>query len=600
MSKLKPIVTDTYDFPTLIEEGYVYVDKTALLRRMISGMDGRFFFMSRPRRFGKSLMISTLEQIFKGNRKLFRGLDIAKSDYNWKKYPVIRLDMSTVKGGTASEYRKSLSELVEDVAESSSVLVPRSELPGRMLQNLIRGLSAGDAKVVVLVDEYDAPLGGLLSNPKLLEEVRQMLHDFYVVLKAHVADIRFLMMTGVSKFSKLSVFSGLNNLTDLSMRPEYAALLGYTPDELDRFFSSHLNAFAKGLGKTKTAAKADLLSWYDSYRFSPQSDVRVCNPVSIGRALVEKKLEGFWNATGNATLIIECLRKAGKLPEELEGVETDEDELSSCDIRSLPIVPLLYQGGYLTIKFVDAAGHLRLGIPNLEVRTALNKGMLADLFKEDARKFSSTAESLVTRLDSTEDAEGAVRQVLASVFAMVPHEWKLKTEAEAKRYFLLFMKMAGATINAEVESANGRADAIIETVKSIFIFEFKYGKSAKAALKQCRDRNYALPYRADKRQVFYVGLNYKAVDAALEVACEPADGEVSGEVNGEVNSGCGEVKSYVAEHPGCRRREILLAVRLSARTLDRKLATLIAHKMIEFRGAPKTGGYYVKGGAEDV
>jgi len=575
---MKPIVTDTYDFPTLIESGYVYVDKTAVLRRMVSGIDGRFFFMSRPRRFGKSLMISTLEQIFKGNRKLFRGLDIAKSDYDWKKHPVIRLDMSVIRGTDAAGYRKAVCALVRSSARQLGYDLGLEDSPGIMLSQLIEAFTPGGEKVVVLVDEYDAPLGGLLSNPKLLEEVRQMLHDFYIVLKAHVADIRFLMMTGVSKFSKLSVFSGLNNLTDLSMRVEYAALLGYTPEELDKFFSAHLTAFAKGLGKSKAAAKADLLSWYDSYRFSPQCDARVCNPVSIGRALIEKKLWGFWNATGNATLIIERLRKAGRLPDELEGVETDEDELSACDIRSLPIVPLLYQGGYLTIKSVDADGRLRLGIPNLEVRTALNKGMLADLFKEDARRFSSIAESLVTSLDSSEDAAGAARRVLTSVFGMVPHEWKLKNEAEAKRYFLLFMRMAGATAHAEVESANGRADAVLETKKSVFIFEFKYGKTAKAALKQIDEKGYAKAFSADKRMVVKVGVNYDP--KARAVACEV------------VNSGDEVVNEVVKSHPGLRKPALIPLVGKSRATVERALASLIAEKRIEFRGAPKTGGYF--------
>jgi len=601
---MKPIVTDTYDFPTLIEAGYVYVDKTALLRRMVSGVDGRFFFMSRPRRFGKSLMISTLEQIFKGNRKLFKGLAIAKSDYVWKKYPVIRLDMSVIRGEDSSGYRKAICSLVLSSARHWGFDLVLQDSPGLMLSQLIAAISASGEKAVVLVDEYDAPLGGLLSELKLLEDVRRILHDFYIVLKAHAADIRFLMMTGVSKFSKLSVFSGLNNLTDLSMRPEYAGLLGYTQDELDKFFSAHLGTFAKAIGKTKTMAKADLLSWYDSYRFSPQSGVRVCNPVSIGRALVEKKLEGFWNATGNATLIVERLRKAGKFPDELDDIESDEDELSTCDVRSLPAVPLLYQGGYLTIKSIDAAGHLRLGIPNLEVRMALNRGLLVNLFKDDARRYSSFVESLVTRLESAEDAADVVRLVLTAVFAMVPHEWKLKNEAESKRYFLLFMRMAGATVNAEVESSAGRADAVLETDKSVYVFEFKYAKSAKSALKQINERGYARVYSTDARKIFKVGVNYdpKTRKIACEVVrCDDAvESEVvksSDEVVNEVVNPVDEVvNEVVRSHAGLRKPELIPLVGKSRATVERALASLIAAGRIEFRGAPKTGGYYPLGG----
>ena len=582
-SSLKPIVTDTYDFPTLIKRGYVYVDKTALLYRMISGIDGTCFFMSRPRRFGKSLMISTLEQIFRGNRALFKGLAISKSNYDWAKHPVIRLDMSVLNADSASEYRRVLCAAVAAEAARHGLTLEENVQPGWMLNQLIGKLAVRNRKVVVLVDEYDAPLGGLLSDLKMLEAVRGLLHDFYITLKVRVADIRFLMMTGVSKFSKLSVFSGLNNLTDLSMRSEYAGLLGYTPDELDEFFNGHLKAFAKDKKVSPTAAKSMLLSWYDSYRFSPKSTVRVCNPVSIGRALIERKLEGFWNATGNATLIIERLRKAGKLPDELDGVESDEDELSTCDIRSLPTVPLLYQGGYLTIKSVNSNGRLRLGIPNLEVRTALNRGFLADLFKKDAREYASMAESLVSELDSSSNVSNVLRRVLTSVFAMVPHEWKLRNEAEAKRYFLLFMKMAGADITPELESSKGRADAVVETEKAVYVFEFKCGKTTRAALKQIDERGYAEPYAADRRKVMCIGLNYNAKTASFDAPL------IVESINDKVN---GKVNDWIAAHPGCKRLELIEAIGKSARTVDRALAELIAGKVIEFRGAPKTGGYY--------
>ena len=203
---MKPIITDTYDFPTLVGEGYVYVDKTALLKRMVSGVDGRFFFMSRPRRFGKSLMISTLEQIFKGNRGLFRGLAIAKSNYDWKPYPVIRLDMSQIRAPDIAGCRRVLCALLADMGISYSLDLSGEENPGRSFGRLIETIKRRDGKVVVLIDEYDAPIGGLLENPEMFGAARSLLHDFYLMLKVHVEDIHFLMMTGVCKFTKLSVF----------------------------------------------------------------------------------------------------------------------------------------------------------------------------------------------------------------------------------------------------------------------------------------------------------------------------------------------------------------------------------------------------------
>ena len=587
---MKPIVTDTYDFSTLIEKGYVYVDKTAFLRRMISGVDGRLFFMSRPRRFGKSLMISTLEQIFKGNRKLFKGLAIDKSDYDWKSYPVIRLDMSQIRAPDIAGCRRVLCALLADLGALYSLDLSNEDNPGRSFGRLIDAIKRRDGKVVVLIDEYDAPIGGLLDCPEMLGAVRSLLHDFYLTLKVHVEDIHFLMMTGVSKFTKLSVFSGMNNLTDISMSPVYASLHGYTRTELEHVFKPHVKAFAVKLKTTPKAVIEDILAWYDSYRFSPESEVRVCNPVSVGRALQERRFYGFWDATGSATLIIERLRKLGKLPDEIEGIRVFPKKLDVCDVKTLPFAALMYQGGYLTIKDVDSSGELILGIPNREVRLSIYDGLVDMLLADSADAFTSAAVNLKRVLDESDAAE-AIGRVLKSVFAMIPHEWKLKGEAEAKRYFLLFMKMSGAAINAEVESANGRADAVLETRKSVFIFEFKYGKSAKAALKQCHSRDYAAPYAADKRRIFCVGVNYDTLKRNVDTLNDT----LNAALNDTLNS---RVLSLIRQRPGLRRPDLMAALNVSESTVTRCLRGMRAS--IAFRGPAKTGGYYIlesKGGA---
>lgn len=584
---MKPIVTDTYDFPTLIEKRYVYVDKTALLRRMISGVDGRFFFMSRPRRFGKSLMISTLEQIFTGNRKLFKGLAIAKSGYDWNTYPVIRLDMSQIRAPDLAGCRRVLCALLADLGIPYSIDLSGEDNPGRSLGRLIEAMKRRDGKVVVLVDEYDAPIGGLLDNPEMLGDMRSLLHDFYLTLKVHAEDIHFLMMTGVSKFTKLSVFSGMNNLTDISMSPTYASLLGYTRTEVEQVFKSHVKAFAAKLKKTPKAVVGDILSWYDSYRFSPESNVRVCNPVSVGRALQERRFYGFWDATGSATLIVERLRKLGKLPDEIEGIRVFPKKLDVCDVKTLPFAALMYQGGYLTIKDVDPSGELILGIPNREVRLSIYDGLVDLLLADSADAFTSTAVSLKRVLDESDSVE-TIGRVLKSVFAMVPHEWKFKSEAETKRYFLLFMKMSGAAINAEVESANGRADAVLETRKSVFVFEFKYGKSAKSALKQCHSRDYAAPYATDRRRVVYVGINYDALKRNVDTLTDTLNDTLSDTLNDTLNS---RMLSLIRQRPGLRRPDLMAALNVSESTLARRLREMRAS--IGFRGSAKTGGYYV-------
>ena len=578
MKSLKPIVTDTYDFSTLIKRGYVYVDKTALLHRMISGIDGTLFFISRPRRFGKSLMISTLEQIFKGNRALFKGLDIFKSDYDWKRHPIIRLDM------TAFDHTSGLALFKRSLA---------AELGGKEPVAAFRALIAKKARtshgrgVVVLVDEYDAPVSGLLGKPKELEAMREFLQTFYRILKQEAGSIRFLMMTGVSKFTKLSVFSGLNNLTDLSMRPEYAALLGYTKEELEQSFRRQIAAFAKEKGCSSREIVRNLLQWYDSYRFSPKSESRVCNPVSIGRALIEKSFSNYWEGTGNSSLILERLRSVGKLPDELSVLRATKAELDVCDVARLPVKSLMYQSGYLTIKEVLSDDQYVLGVPNKEISDSLSHGYVSMMFRDEEEDFLPKAYDVREMLERGE-TDGLI-PLLTSVFAMVPYEWKLKSEAEAKRYFLLFMKMAGADITPELESSKGRADAIVETERNVYVFEFKYGKTARAALKQIGEKGYARPYAADRRRVVAIGVNYDPRKSGIEAVCEVVN--PSDEV---VNSVDEVVNEVVKSHPGLRKPELVPLVGKSRATVERALASLISSGRIEFRGAPKNGGYYVR------
>ena len=589
MSKLKPIVTDTYDFPTLIRDGYVYVDKTALLARLISKADGRCFFISRPRRFGKSLMISTLEQIFKGDKALFKGLAISRLKYDWQRYPVIHLDMSELDPTRGTrEVCRDLSALIAAQMKAAGLKIPDSGSPGILLGCLIDGLAkkSKTGQIVILVDEYDNPISGLLGRPKELDAMQQALQHFYSIFKSRVAQIHFLMMTGVSKFAKLSVFSGLNNLTDLSMFPEYASLLGYTRAELSKFFAPQIDDFARVRKATRKQIVEELLLWYDSYCFSPDISIRVCNPVSIGCALTQKKFAGFWDRTGNATLIIERLRRVRKIPTDLESVKVRMSIMDACDPYDLPYEPLMYQAGYLTIKDASSGGMLTLGIPNEEVRQSIYGGFLSRVFRKSEKAFEGRAQMLMSVLDAPTSDAKKINEILGSVFAMVPHEWKLRNEAEAKRYFLLFMKMAGADITPELESSKGRADAIVETSKSVYIFEFKCGKTARAALKQIDENGYAMPYASDRRNVFCVGLNYNARTASFDAPL------IVKAINGKVN---GKVNEWIAAHPGCKRVELIEAIGKSARTIDRALAELISSRLIAFRGAPKNGGYYSEG-----
>ncbi len=369
---MKEITTSQFSFERVIGNGNVYVDKTDLLADLAK-IDGGQFFISRPRRFGKSLMLSTLKCIFEGRKELFEGLKITKTDYDWKTYPVLHLDMSSVRASTVEDITIGLNGLAMGLARQMGFDIQEAKSPALTFERFWEQVKEKNLQVVVLVDEYDIPLQGFLSQPDKFEEMRLVMHDFYLRLKAYSGNIRFLMLTGVTKLAKLSIFSGLNNLTDLTMRAEYAGLLGYTHDELKEFFAEHLAAFAEKKGVSTDDIFAGLLKWYDNYRFSPDSDIKVLNPVSVGAALSERRFDAYWNATGAPTLVIETLRKADTWPSDLDNIKVLKMRLDVCDAMTMPAVPLLYQGGYLTIKDADD-DLLTLGIPNAEVRVAIVMG----------------------------------------------------------------------------------------------------------------------------------------------------------------------------------------------------------------------------------
>ena len=519
---MKPISTDNYDFKRLTTEGYAYIDKTDMLWKLANGRNGALFFISRPRRFGKSLMLSTFKYLFQGRKDLFKGLKIEKKKWNWlQTYPVIDLNMSDYDQTPGREaFREALRDDLESRLDAAGIPYRKGASAPVLFKALVRGLAAaneGDKKVVVLVDEYDHPLGGLLDDPKALRAMRREMHGFYSTLKNNVGDIRFMMMTGVSKFTKLSVFSGLNNLTDLTMEdPSYAALLGYTVKEIKTVLAPQLNAFARRQRVPREKAIKLLCAWYDSYRFSPYSGAKVLNPVAVGRALNSGILANYWSRTGMPTLILERLQASDMKPDAIDNVYVGIDELDVCDAEELPWKSLLYQSGYLTIKKVhwtdDGGRHvegLTLGMPNMEVRQSLKSLWWKQLMKIEEKDFTALVDVAKRQL-----AEGDVRMLvgktLFSLYAALPPTWRVKSESDAKRYFQLFMKMLGANVQAEEASAFGYADAIVETKKAVYVFEFKFNRSAKAAIRQIREKGYADAFRGGKRPVTLVGINFSA------------------------------------------------------------------------------------------
>lgn len=514
---MEKIATDIYSFQNLRRDGFVYVDKTDLLWRLASLKDGRQFFISRPRRFGKSLMLSTLKCLFEGRRDLFKGLKIEKKRWDWTRtYPVVLLNMADVVGETTTAIQENLVDLVDGLVHSFALEnVKKVSSPGRYLGNFFKALAEAKGEFVVLVDEYDVPLQGFLGNRAALTRVRKLMHDFYIQLKNNEMNIRFLMLTGVTKLTKVSVFSGLNHLTDLTMkRAQYATLLGYMPKEIEAFFPNRLDALARKLKTDRKGALKELLAWYDSYRFSNMSTARVCNPISIGQALATSSLQSFWVGTAVATLVMERIAAAGKTPADFEGCTATVDELDLCEATELPAKSLMYQSGYLTIKGLsktekDEIGNpkLILGAPNHEVRGAIKAGWFDSIVKVPSTEFEALV-NVARRQVVSGDLRRLIGESLYRIYAKIPPEWRIRSEADVKRHFRLFMEMLGAKVAAEEGSAFGYADAIIETKKFVWVFEFKFNKSTKTAVAQIREKGYADPYAGDNRPVTLIGINF--------------------------------------------------------------------------------------------
>ena len=515
--RIKVPTTGVFDFPSLILGGKgKYVDKTDLLYQLANDADQQLF-ISRPRRFGKSLMLSTLKAMFEGRRELFKGLAIDKLPWEWDKpFPVVSFTMSSAAGSTYEKFASNLRSLVEDLASEHGVPFDKDKTTEKNFEDFLKAAAAKSPtkQIVVLIDEYDEPVAKFLNDIPTLNRVRSDLHDFYEKLKVNSGSIRFLMMTGVTKLTKLSVFSGMNHLTDISSFQQYATLLGYTPDELDGALRENVEDLGAKNGMDFAAAKKAILSWYDGYRFSPRSEARVCNPVSLGNAFKFGELKGYWETTGRTSLIINRMASAGKLPADLENVPARPLMLDVCDAETLPMVSLLYQGGYLTIKDVkrgdptkDETDSYVLAPPNLEVREALFEGYLSQAMGLDEDPFNTLVDKAKRQIASG-DWMGYLGESLFGLYASVPPDWQIKDEAEAKRYFQLFASMTGANPQPEVATMLGYADAVIETPKEVCVFEFKYRKSAKAAIRQIRERGYADKWIGGERPVTLVGINF--------------------------------------------------------------------------------------------
>ena len=508
---MRPIATDTHDFPSLRRDGKIYVDKTMFIHRLIAGNDTKLFFMSRPRRFGKSLTVSALKALFSGRRELFRDLYIDKTDWSWEKYPIIHFEFNDLTTTSLEEFTDDLVTHVKERLTEAGYDYDESKSAHLNFGSAITSISAanGGKGVVILIDEYDAPVGHCLDDIPKAEAVRDRLSAVYSQMKNRTGDIRLLFMTGVSKFTKLSVFSALSNLVDVSQRDEYATMFGYTEEELSANFEERLREHAGIMGMSYDDYRAEMKRWYNGFRFAKNDPTTVYNPISIAMTLDAKDPGGFtatWATTGRPSMLMNYLKREDMLridPEATQKVRAAAFDVA--ELRNLQPMAMLYQSGYLTIKHYDPkAGLYTLGVPDEEVRQDLCTLMTGVAADKDMQWASGLGDSL---LGEDWDNLFAGLQSLYARMAYGSTEGRVH-ENSYGRCLSFLLASCGFRFTMESVQSNGRADVVAEHPAMVCIFELKVDEPVDKAFRQVLEKKYAEPYLADGRPIWHVGLSF--------------------------------------------------------------------------------------------
>ena len=496
------------DFRGLIEGGYKYIDKTMYLHRMAT--TGKYYFLSRPRRFGKSLTVSTLSELYKGSRELFKGLWI-EDKWDWsRKHPVIQITL-TGSGFVETGLESSLHYLLDKQIRERGFQPVQGGISNKF-EYLIQE-SARDGKVVVLIDEYDAPIIHFLGTD--IDKAtgnREILREFYTVLKNNDSYLEFVFLTGVSKFSKTGIFSGLNNLTDLTMHPQFATMLGYTQEELVNYFGDKIDEAAESLEISRDELLEGMRVWYNGYRFHHRAE-KVYNPLSVNMFLYRKEFDNFWFATGTPTFLINLLRKEGIY--ELHFPPLNPAGFETFELDRLKVEAILFQTGYLTIQSRDEDGLLILDYPNKEVRDSMLENLIEGFVGVNTERSASLVISL-RKAFFADDLEQVFR-ILQTVFTNIPYQ--LHDKHPEKFYHaaihLLFTYM-GLRAHSEVCTSDGRVDSMVETPTRFYILEFKLDRSAGEALEQIKRKKYYRSAWESGKPVTCVGVNFSSETRNIE------------------------------------------------------------------------------------
>ncbi len=499
------------NFEKLVEGKFTYVDKTKMIYRLVD--EGQYYFLSRPRRFGKSLLISTIEAYFSGRKDLFEGLAIYDLEQDWLEYPIFHIDLNTAnfreRGSLFSILNDYLCTWEKEYGKSES----ETTLALRFKGIVERAAKKEGRNVVILVDEYDKPILQTFHDAELQENYRNELKAFYSVLKTQDRYIKFAFLTGVTKFGKVSVFSDLNNLMDISMDNRYISICGITEKELKANFKEGIGELSEATGKTEEETLEELRLRYDGYHFKPGS-VGIYNPFSVLNTMARLEYGDYWFETGTPTFLVDLLKLHHYELQDLTKEQISDDVINSVDSMSTNPIPVIYQSGYLTIKGYDERfKKYKLGFPNQEVE----QGFLNFLLP---RYSSAGDKSPYFIVEFVKDVEAGNPERFMQRLSTMLADTDYKVVGNAELYFqnvmYLIFKIMGFYIQVERPTSEGRIDAVIQTVDYIYIIECKLDKSADEALQQIEDCNYAAPFQMDKRKLYKIGLNFSTETRGVE------------------------------------------------------------------------------------
>lgn len=492
------------DFEQLRNLNAVYVDKTALVYHLAN--TNSTYFLSRPRRFGKSLLISTLEAYFLGKKELFDGLEMEKLEKEWTTYPVLHIDFSKTKYTSLEDLNEQLNIFLAQWEERYGSNPNENSYVARFSGIIQRAYEQTGQGAVVLIDEYDAPLLDSNHRTELQKELRDTLRKFFSPLKAQGKFLRFLFLTGISKFSQLSIFSELNNLQNISMSDEFNTICGITEQELLTQMRQDIERIATANNESYKEACAHLKLQYDGYHFSKQGD-DIYNPFSLINAFAQKSYENFWYSTGTPTFLIELLRRMDFNIRDLERMDVKIEDFDKATDTITDPIPVLYQSGYLTIKTYDPLFRTyTLGYPNEEVKIGFIETLIPSYLLQPTRESNFYVVSFVRDLMAS-NLEQCLERT-QSFFSSIPYDLENKQEKHYQTIFYLLFRLMGQYVDVEVKNAIGRADVVIKMSDAIYVFEFKVDGSPEEALAQINSKQYAIPYAMDHRRVVKVGVNF--------------------------------------------------------------------------------------------